>query len=283
MNYYGPIDRCPRDGQGRRRWSWKTACLLRDRGLSVEAVAACILVEMRRTGPENHADVTRTVENAFMRQASVPGPLARSSIKIQAQIFEPNPAAVHRFYVDGGNGVHPSSQLEFIRVMLGDAPAVCFGDAPYRTTTVCTAALHEGLLRKATLLVPNPMTGITGLNKEGSPSSRCESLIVQKKYQLIEYDGLDFSSQIIRLQYLRSFGVPLVATVFSGRESLHAWFLVQRMSPADQAAFFDYAVHATGADPAHRSPVQLTRLPFATRPDTGALQRLVFFKSPSLS
>jgi hypothetical protein len=238
---------------------------------------------MRRTGPENYADLVRTVENVFRRNVSAPRPLPPSSVKIQPLSFDPNPEVVRQFFIDGGNGVHPGSPMEFIRVMLGDAPAVCFGDRPNNTSTVGMASLHEGLLRGATILVPNPMSGIIGLNKKGEPSSRCESLIAEKKYQIIEYDNLDQSSQAIRLQHLRSFGVPLVATVFSGSESLHGWFLVRGMSPADQAAFFDYAVHATGADPAHRSPVQMTRLPFATRPDTGALQRLVFFKSPSLS
>ena len=235
---------------------------------------------MRRTGPENYADLRRTVERVFQAVVSAPKPLPRSSVKVGPLSFPPDPAALRQFLIDGGNGARPSSPLEFIRIMLGDAPAVCFGDKPNRTSTAWMASLHDGLLRGATILVPNPMAGIMGLNKEGAPSSRCESLITERRYQIIEYDNLDRSSQIIRLQHLRSFGIPLVAAVFSGVESLHAWFSIRGLSPENQAAFFDYAVQATGADPAHRSPVQMTRLPFAIRPENGALQNLLFFKTP---
>ena len=241
-----------------------------------------LLSQMRRTGLENYHDVQRTVANVFKTATSASKPLPSPSVKIEPLNLPPSPQTSRQFHIDGGNGVHPRSSLEFIQVVLGDSPAICVGDKPSNTTTMPISALHEGMVRNATIMVPNPMSGVMGVNKAGAQSSRCESLIIERRYQIIEYDGLDYTDQILRIQHLRSFGVPLIATVFSGGESLHSWFLVRGLSPARQAAFFDYAVHATGADPAHRSPVQMTRLPFATRPDNRELQSLVFFNTPPL-
>ena len=95
-----------------------------------------------------------------------------------------------------------------------------------------------------------------------------------RRFFVYESDTGDKDEQSAILRHLASI-VPLVAVVDSGNKSLHGWLYIGSLSEDEKNKIIDYAIRI-GADPGLRSLNQLVRLPFATRPETGNLQQLLY-------
>lgn len=270
---------CPPDGHGRRRWKWKTACLLHKRGVPIHIAYKIISAEMRRTGPENRDDTERTLRRIYGNHLPISKRHRAPYPRIQ---LHSDPDSLRRFFASN-EGLRPVNPLAFVNMVLEGAPFVCFGPNPRRTHTIPLSSVTEQMLAGATAIVPNPLSGCLGTNKSGMRSNRCESLVTERRFQIVEFDDLNIFDQCARILHLRdTFGVPLVAVIFSGRASLHAWFKVRHLPAEHQKQFADYAAESLGADPSFHSPVQLTRMPFATRPETSAVQQLILFNNRAL-
>ena len=272
---------CPPPGGGRNRWTFVAALWCRRKGFTPDYAFIVMCREMSRVGNINHADIQRSIRKVFSCGFH---PTVAPRQKLPAVSFPGSVEDVLQLVAEAGSFARPVNGTAFINQMLGHSHFVCLGSNPRHTTTVPIGSISESLLVGATVMLPNPLHSPFGINLEGKRSTRCSSMVTAREYQIVEYDGLTLPQQANRIQHLRKvFGVPLVAVVFSGRASWHSWFCVRHLTPEQQASFFNYAVEVTGADPAHRSSCQLTRLPFGVRPETGAFQSLHYFNPQALS
>jgi hypothetical protein len=138
------------------------------------------------------------------------------------------------------------------------------------------------------LMIANPLTGRPGLTKEGNPSHRCAACVAAYRFALVEFDAMSLEDQWALWQGVILSGVlPLRSLTFSGSKSIHG--LVE-IAAADAVAWdraIDTLFYATAnpdapqdqqADRACRNPDRFTRLPGACRPETGAIQSLLWLR-----
>jgi hypothetical protein len=142
--------------------------------------------------------------------------------------------------------------------------------------TAQTAKREEwrGRLSQLQLIVPNPMTAVTGLNQSGEVSNRCLSNTGARRFLIVEFDAGTIDEDAALLLHLAE-RAPLVIAVFSGSKSLHGWFYCAGVAAGKVSRFFRYAV-SLGADPAVWTPCQLVRMPDGIR-DNGRRQTVYFF------
>jgi hypothetical protein len=276
------ISSCPPDGFGRRDWSFRTACQLRNGGIPADIAVGVIAAEMLRTGPEKRHDIERTVARVYGTVRAHSSGLRRGKLNTTYGSFKERgrPIDLVRLFESSPKENWPRNGSEFLQRMLHSSPFVCVGTKPWAVQTVPGYLVTEALLSGCTHVVPNPLACAVAVNRAGQPSRRCEAMVQNRRFVITEFDEMSFADQALRLWHLREVsGVPLVAIITSGRVSLHAWWRVDAMSPDAAMRFMDHAVHFYGADLAFRSPIQMSRLPFAVRPDTGRLQSLVYFNS----
>jgi hypothetical protein len=131
------------------------------------------------------------------------------------------------------------------------------------------------------LVLPNPITGRQGLNKDGTSSYRCEATVSAFRHICVEFDGMDAPGERCRKQALFWRGVvtsrtkrgqkmplPVRCLVFSGSKSIHA---ALRVDAADGEAWGKawetLAGTLPGLDSAFRSPAQCMRIAGAVRND----------------
>lgn len=131
----------------------------------------------------------------------------------------------------------------------------------------------RGELASLQLIVPSPMTSITGLTKEGKESAHALSNTGPHRFLVCEFDTGTPDDHAAIILHLGTFA-PLVCVVHSGGKSLHGWFYVQDQPEAKVLKFFRYAV-SLGADDATWTRSQFVRMPDGTR-DNGRKQTVYF-------
>jgi hypothetical protein len=142
------------------------------------------------------------------------------------------------------------------------------------------------------LLIANPLTGYEGLTKEGKPSLRCSASIKRHRYALVEFDEMQLEEQYaFWAGVIKTGAFPLRSLVYSGGKSLHGLIEVDAPDRAQwdkQIEVLLYATHNPDApkdrqaDRACRNPDRMTRLAGAMRPESGALQRLLWLSTKQL-
>jgi hypothetical protein len=128
-------------------------------------------------------------------------------------------------------------------------------------------------------VVANPMRSVTGQTLDGTPSHRCLDNAcspTSKRHQVVEFDAGSLDMQAGLLCHLAK-GVPLVCVTYSGGKSLHGWFRVADLNPAQQLRFFRYAVYL-GADASLWDPAKLVRMPGGQR-SNGKLQSILWLQT----
>ena len=161
--------------------------------------------------------------------------------------------------------------------------ALSLGVAPRDTYL---AWLLEG--NSAPLIWPQTFTGVAAKNKDGKDSYRCDSAVAAYRHCIIEFDDPEgwplerqhqFWAGVIRRNEL-----PVVAVVYSGNKSLHAWLQVNAANQMQWKAVTDRLLHRTGgffgvlkADPAGKVPSQGFRLPGHLRAEKKRRQALLYF------
>jgi hypothetical protein len=123
------------------------------------------------------------------------------------------------------------------------------------------------------LIVPSPMSAVTGLTKEGKASKHTLDNTGPRRFLVCEFDTGTPDEQAALLLHLGTFA-PLVCAVHSGRKSLHGWFFVQGQPETKVERFFRYAV-SLGADRATWTRSQFVRMPDGRRDD--GKRQTVFF------
>lgn len=127
-------------------------------------------------------------------------------------------------------------------------------------------------------IIPNPLTGEEALTKEGRPSRRCDACVASFRFAVVEFDNLPVQDQLAFWSAVR---LPVAALIHSGGKSLHAWL---RIDAPDRAAWerdvetelFAGRLIPLGVDACCRNESRLSRMPGATRTDTGLLQNLLY-------
>lgn len=131
----------------------------------------------------------------------------------------------------------------------------------------------RGELANLALIVPSPMTALTGLTQGGKQSARSLASTGLRRFLICESDRGTADEQAALLIHLGGFA-PLVCAVHSGNKSLHGWFLVANQPEDRVASFFRYAV-SIGTDPATWTRCQFVRMPDGRR-DNGNRQTVFF-------
>jgi len=129
-------------------------------------------------------------------------------------------------------------------------------------------------------IVPSPMSGLSGRNKSGNRSARCQSNVRKRRYIVAEFDDQALTKPM-QARLVTALGeiAPLVMAVDSGGKSVHGWFHVEHWGAQDQARFFASAC-LLGADPTRWDICGWVRMPGGLRAVDGmkrVRQRILYF------
>jgi hypothetical protein len=137
----------------------------------------------------------------------------------------------------------------------------------------------RGELSALPLVVPSPMSAVTGLTKGGTESKHSLDNTGPRRFLICEFDTGTTDEHAALLLHLGTIA-PLVCAVHSGGKSLHGWFYVEKSAPDKVQRFFRYAV-SLGADPMTWTKSQFVRMPDGLR-DNGNRQAVYFLNFKSL-
>ena len=156
-------------------------------------------------------------------------------------------------------------------------PLLCVGLDMANFTTAPRESFR-GRLSEMSLIVPSPMSALTGKRKaDGKESAHTLANTGPRRYLVTEFDSGTADEQAALLWHLREIA-PLVMVLSSGGKSLHGWWVCDGIDESTTALFMRYAVNI-GADPATWTRVQFVRLPQGWRADKGKRQEVYFFDS----
>jgi hypothetical protein len=131
----------------------------------------------------------------------------------------------------------------------------------------------RGQLEKLQLIVPSPMSAITGETKDGKVSKHTLANTGARRFLICEFDIGIADEHAALLIHLAGFA-PLVCAVHSGGKSLHGWFYVHGQPETKVERFFRYAV-SLGADHMTWTRSQFVRMPDGTRHN--GMRQTIFF------
>ena len=152
-------------------------------------------------------------------------------------------------------------------------PLLCVGQSNSVFDTKAREAWRAQLAGMQ-LIVPSPMTALTGLTKEGKESAHALSNTGPRRFLVIEFDRGSFDEHATLLWHLATYA-PLVLAVHSGSKSLHGWFYCASQPEDTLRRFMRYAV-SLGADFRTWFNSQFVRMPDGTR-DNGNRQAVHYF------
>lgn len=159
-------------------------------------------------------------------------------------------------------------------------PLLCVG-LDMATFTTAPREDFRGKLGKQSLIVPSPMSALTGKRKsDGQRSGHTLDNTGPRSFLVTEFDTGTADDQAALLWHLSGFA-PLVMVLWSGSKSYHGWFNCHGATDEAIARFFRYAV-SIGADPATWTRSQFVRLPQGWRADKGKPQSVYYFDNSKL-
>jgi hypothetical protein len=131
-------------------------------------------------------------------------------------------------------------------------------------------------------IIPNPMSGMEGLTKDGKPSFRCDNTVHAYLCCVGEFDDIAREDQ---LRFWSGVKLPIFALIDSGGKSIHAWLDVQKMAKVEtpeqwttliKSRLYNQNLIPMGVDPACSNPSRLSRLPGHFREEKKAYQKLLW-------
>jgi hypothetical protein len=167
------------------------------------------------------------------------------------------------------NGQHTE---EIIDALFPGNPLLCCGKSNSIFDTKPREAWRGGM-SALSLIVPSPMSAVTGTTKDGKESKHTLDNTGPRRFLICEFDSGTTDEHAALLLHLGQFA-PLVCAVYSGGKSLHGWFYVHGQPDAKVGKFFRYAV-SLGADRATWTRCQFVRMPDGAR-DNGSRQTVFY-------
>jgi len=163
---------------------------------------------------------------------------------------------------------------EIIDHLFPGNPLLCVARRVPRDAKTARRSAWRDRLQESALMVPSPMSAMSGVTKDGRHSMRCLANTGPRRFLVIEFDTGDLDSQAARLMHLKRMAA-LTLAVHSGGKSIHGWFYCQGI-PEEMLVNFMRRCVGIGADPAMWNRCQLVRIPGGTR-DNGQMQRVLYF------
>jgi len=128
-------------------------------------------------------------------------------------------------------------------------------------------------------IIPNPLTGKSGLTKSGKQSYRADACVSSFRFLVAEFDALSLQDQ-----FAFWYGcphLPVAAITHSGKKSLHAWIRVDAADAEEwtqviERRLFPQFLKPLGLDTSCKNEGRLSRMPGHTRSDTGLPQKLLY-------
>jgi hypothetical protein len=272
----------PRAGEGVHHWLFRVA---RQLHAHLPAVAIIALLESRVQNCGRHVswkEITDAVQNAL----ACAWPPGNNAVPVPAvskwpKVNQEQRAAIVR---DGGGladlwelspiwivDTAPHTEQIIDRLFPGD-PLLCCG----KSSSIFDTQPREdwrGQMLELALIVPSPMSAVTGLTKDGRESMHTLANTGPRRFLICEFDSGTADDHAALLMHLAGYA-PLVCVVHSGGKSCPGWFYVHGEPDAKVEKFFRYAV-SLGADDATWTRSQFVRMPDGTR-ENGNRQTVYF-------
>jgi hypothetical protein len=272
----------PRAGEGVHNWLFRVARHLHAHLPAVEIVA---LLESRVQDCGRHVsrkEITDAVQSSL---ASAWQPCDNSApVKAVSKWPDVNKEQRAAILRDNGGLVDlwelspvriedndPRTEVIIDRLFPGN-PLLCCGESNSIFDTKPRDDWH-GQISALALIVPSPMSAVTGLTQKGEESKHSLNNTGARRFLVVEFDIGTTDEHAALLIHLAEYA-PLVCAVHSGGKSLHGWFYVHRQPEAKVQKFFRYAV-SLGADKQLWCKSQFCRMPDGTR-DNGKRQTVYF-------
>jgi len=272
----------PRAGEGVHPWLYRVARQLHAHLPAVEIIA---LLESRVKDCGRHVsrkEITDAVQAAMLTAWQPNGNAAPvQSVSKWPVVNQEQRAAIVR---DGG-GLADLWELSPVRIEDNDPhteeiidrlfpgnPLLCCG----KSNDVFDTMPREdwrGKMSDLALIVPSPMSAVTGLTQKGEVSKHSLNNTGTRRFLVVEFDTGTSDDHAALLIHLAGYA-PLVCAVHSGGKSLHGWFYVHGQPDEKVKTFFRYAVNL-GADNHLWCKSQFCRMPDGQR-DNGKRQTIFF-------
>jgi hypothetical protein len=260
------LPKSPPAGEGKTNtWVFRAALACVNAGLSDEEAAEMIEDEINRDPEPN--EIKRALQNARRRGSHTSGPQwPLPNYFLISQIAKAGPTVAEITNVELGE---PKTE-EIIDALFPGNPLLCVGKSK-RIFATRRREAWRGKLHHLSLIVPSPMSAVSGITQEGRLSAKSNDNTGPRRYLVVEFDKGTLDSMAARLWHLKE-RKPLKMVVHSGGKSLHGWFPCN----GDMEEFFRYAV-SIGADNATWTRSQFVRMPDGQR-EPGCRQRVIFYE-----
>jgi hypothetical protein len=164
---------------------------------------------------------------------------------------------------------------EVIDALFPGNPLLCVGKSNSIFETKRREELRGGLAHFE-LIVPSPMSALTGKTKEGRTSAHCLENTGPRRFLVIEQDRGTADEQAAVLLHLKEKGAPLSLVVSSANKSIHGWFYCGNKDEGFLRSFMSYCVRL-GADHHLWVKSQFSRMPGGVRRGNGMKQTVFYF------
>jgi len=170
----------------------------------------------------------------------------------------------------------PETPRQFLDYLYRPEDLICIGRSAFQFKTLPLHEIPEGSkdLHLCEFINPSPMSAIAGLTTDERWSEHARSNTGPRIYGVIEFDDGTPPTHAAILKHLAT-RLPLVMIVFSGKTSLHGWFLTSGLDSEAVRRFYAEAIEL-GADPKMFSPCQFSRLPGGTNGSTSHPQSVLY-------
>jgi len=151
------------------------------------------------------------------------------------------------------------TQKQFFQLLFDAGDSVCLASTPFGTDTLPIASVWES---SAQYFCINALNG-----------TRADANVSTHRTFLLEIDNMPLLAQDKAVEHL-----PISAKVFSGNKSFHYFITLAEPVSAEEYASLArrLQIAAPAIDKSCKNPSRLARTPFATRPESGKLQELLF-------
>jgi hypothetical protein len=266
---------CPTSGTGVHAWLFYMAYRARDEKIEKDTAIAYIAPLMSRP-PAPPQEVEHAIDAAYGGVTSKMPRWPSKNFKLIQEIFKtplPDWAPLE------------ISAEEAVDYLFPGNPLLCVG---FDSSKFRTRPREEmrGSLDKCSLIVPSPMSARRGYSQAARRELAAGKKFVPmsehtlentgpRRYLITEFDWGTQQNQMKLINHMAK-TAPLVAVVWSGSKSLHAWWCCAGKDEDKLENWMKYAV-SVGADFRTWLKSQFVRLPAGWRHDKNTRQEILYF------
>lgn len=156
--------------------------------------------------------------------------------------------------------------IEFLNALYQDQDFIFLGSRFGKNVFKVASVLESINFRKEVHehIIPNPLCGKAVPSKSGKNSRRCDAAVSQFKYAIAEFDDISLEDQ---LAFWSQIDLPIVALIYSGSKSIHAWIRIdgvtceEKWNTIVRQQLYKQFLIPMGVDPSCCNPARLSRTP----------------------